>query len=94
MIYPGPIPWHIVYVGDNISTLLSRRYAVRYIPVRAAIGESTWNTTLFRVKGGGEKLYLMIKQAIARKESLMVNDVVRVKVALRLPLMNNHADRR
>ena len=85
--WKGPAPWHFVTVPDEESgaielTSSSVTYGWGMIPVTAAIGSTTWTTSLFPKDGG----YLVpIKVAVQRAERLDVGDTVTIRIEVAAP---------
>ena len=76
----GPSPFHFVTVPDDLSRHLHEvsadvTYGWGMIPVRARIGATMWETSLFPKDG----LYLVpVKDAVRRAEGLAEGDTVTV----------------
>jgi hypothetical protein len=76
----GPSPFHFVSVPVDesdelhaVSSLVSYGWGV--IPVRARIGETSWETSLFPKNGG----YLVpVKASTREAEALELGDIVKV----------------
>jgi len=80
----GPAPFHFVTVPDAECTELSEvARAVTYgwgmVPVRARIGATEWQTSLFPKDGG---YALPVKDAVRRTEQLDVGDAVAVQLTV------------
>ena len=79
----GPAPFHFVTVPAQESAEIGERsseltYGWGVIPVRAQIGETSWETSLFPKDG----LYAVpIKVAVRRAEGLELGDVVTVRLS-------------
>lgn len=78
--YEGPAGWYFLSIDKKTSkrldTYKGRRVAWGYIPVRARVQNTEWNTTLFPSKGG---LYLLaIKASVRKKEHIEEGDMVTV----------------
>ena len=79
----GPAPYHFVTVPAQESAEIGERsseltYGWGVIPVRAQIGETSWETSLFPKDG----LYAVpIKVAVRRAEGLELGDVVTVRLS-------------
>jgi hypothetical protein len=82
----GPSPYHFVTVpaeqSGDIKTIASLvTYGWGVIPVRARIGATEWQTSLFPKNG----LYLVpIKDSVRKAENLKVDDEVTVRLEVRL----------
>ncbi len=81
----GPAPFHFITVPEEecvelraVSTLMS--YGWGMIPVRARIGGSVWETSLFPKDGG---YVVPIKDVVRNAEGLALGDTVTVALAIR-----------
>jgi len=83
--YSGPGGWHFVNLNRRDSELvrqwpLAKTVAWGYVRVKASVGHTTWDTTLFPGKGG---IYMIaIKAAVRKKENIQLGDVVQIKIGL------------
>ena len=83
----GPAPYQFVRVPDDAARSLREvaslvTYGWGMIPVTAAIGATTWTTSLFPKDGG----YLVpIKVAVQRAEQLDVGDTVTIQLEVVAP---------
>lgn len=83
--YPGPGGWYFVQVGDAESRLIrgfgeAKKVGWGYVKVRATIGETAWDTTLFPTKEG--RYFLAIKADVRRKHAIKDGVEVRVECVL------------
>jgi hypothetical protein len=76
----GPAPFHFVSVDEEgcariaaVATMVTYGWGV--IPVRARIGRTTWETSMFPREGG---FALPIKTAVRRAEGIELGDEVEV----------------
>jgi len=81
----GPAPFHFITVPDDPSVALHAlsadvSYGWGMIPVRARIGGSDWETSLFPKDGG---YVVPIKDAIRSAEGLAQGDTVTVRLTIR-----------
>lgn len=79
----GPAPWYFVTVPDEESlSLHAVSRAVSYgwgmIPVRARIGATRWETSLFPKEG---RYVVPVKAMVRRAEGLDEGDVVTVRLS-------------
>jgi hypothetical protein len=80
----GPSPYHFVTLPTDQSAQVKAvsagvTYGWGMVPVTAAIGSTTWTTSLFPKDGG----YLLpVKDAVRAAESLDVGDTVGVRLAI------------
>ncbi|RJR14162.1 DUF1905 domain-containing protein [Candidatus Parcubacteria bacterium] len=83
--YEGPAGWYFVYVDKKISEKLreeksAKRVAWGYIQIRAKVGKTSWDTTVFPTKEG--PYLLAIKASVRKKEGIDEGDTVRVACTL------------
>lgn len=80
----GPSPFHFLTVPDEESAALEATSAlVSYgwgmIPVRAHIGETSWETSLFPK----DELYVVpLKVAVRKAEALELGDTVSIRLSV------------
>lgn len=78
--WKGPAPWHFVSVPEEEAGVLEDAsqfvtYGWGMIPVKAQIGDTTWETSLWPKDGG----YIVpIKTWVRKAEELDLGDVVDV----------------
>lgn len=80
--YPGAGGWHFVYVPEKLSrqikdTARARRGLVR---IKATIGDTSWQTSLFPTKDG--PYLLAIKAEVRAREVLDEGDKVKISCSL------------
>lgn len=84
--YPGMDGWHFVYVGDKESAQVKKfqqkmpRRGFGSVHVRAILGATTWDTSIFPTKEG--PYLLPLKANIRKKEAIYDSDKVEIKCAL------------
>jgi hypothetical protein len=81
----GPSPFHFVTVSGDASIALRAvsadvSYGWGMIPVRARLGRTEWNTSLFPKDGG---YVLPLKDAVRSAEGLAEGDEVAVRLVIR-----------
>ena len=79
--YPGMGGWHFVYVNKKISQQIkdsarTKKVGFQFIRVKATIGKTSWNTTLFPTKDG--PYLLAVKADVRKKEGIDEGDAIRV----------------
>jgi hypothetical protein len=80
--WKGPAPWHFVTVPDDESAEISAVSAVvtygwGVIPVKAQIGNTSWETSLFPKNGH----YLVpVKTLVRNAEAIELGDIVTVSL--------------
>ncbi|MGB4677388.1 MAG: DUF1905 domain-containing protein [Aggregatilineales bacterium] len=82
----GPAPWFFVTVpqteSDDLKAILSYvTYGWGMIPVRARIGETEWETSLFPKDG---RYIVPIKASVRRAENIDEGDTVTVALDINL----------
>ncbi len=86
-IYPGDsAQWHFIgipkQVGQHIrATSGARTRGFGSIPVTVIIGETTWQTSIFRDKAS-ESYLLPIKAMVRKKEDLQAGDKVLIQLVI------------
>lgn len=86
--YPGPGGWYFVEASKEVSDRLRKlsisevnKVGWGYIKIRATIGKTSWDTTLFPQKDG--KPYLIaIKSSVRMKEGIADGDMVHIECKL------------
>lgn len=83
----GPAPWHFVPVPDEESAEIEAvsqfvTYGWGCIPVRAGIGTTAWETSLFPKDG---RYLVPVKTWVRRAEALELGDVVDVRLTIEGP---------
>lgn len=81
----GPSPYYFVTVPEEPSDDLREvagavTYGWGMIPVRARVGDTRWETSLFPKNG---RYVVPLKDAVRRAEGLDVGDTVAVRLAVR-----------
>lgn len=83
----GPAPWYFITVPEAVSQYLrdvspAVSYGWGMIPVRAIIGRTSWETSLFPKDG----LYVVPLKAIVREaEGLDEGEIASVRLTVRWP---------
>lgn len=78
--------WYFVYVNEKLSrqirdSVQSRKKAgFQFVKVKATIGKTSWNTSLFPTKDG--PYLLAIKADVRRKENIDDGDTVKISCSL------------
>lgn len=83
--YPGPGGWYFVELSDEQSRGIrgygeAKKVGWGYVRVRARIGETAWDTTLFPTKEG--RYFLSIKADVRKKEKISEGGLVHVECVL------------
>lgn len=77
--YKGDGPWHFVYVNKELSqkirdTARNNKKATSFVRIKATIGKTSWQTSLFPTKDG--PYVLCIKAEIRAKEGITDGNIV------------------
>ncbi|WP_018350443.1 DUF1905 domain-containing protein [Longispora albida] len=80
----GPAPWHFVTVPEDgcrelEATAARVSYGWGMIPVTAAIGDTSWTTSLFPKDG---RYVVPVKTVVRRAEGLDVGDTVTIRLTV------------
>ncbi len=84
--YSGAGAWYFVYVSKAISQQIKdytrdkKKVGFQFVRVKAAIGKTSWTTTLFPTKDG--PYLLAIKADVRKKEGIDEGDAVKVTCTL------------
>lgn len=84
--YQGEGAWFFVYVPEKLSRQIKdtvrnkKKVGFQFVKVKATIGKTTWNTSLFPTK---DSPYLLaIKADVRHKESIAEGDAVKITCRL------------
>lgn len=85
--YPGAGGWFFVDAGPSLSGRIRKlpglpKVGWGYIKVRANVGKTSWDTTLFPNKKTASYL-LAIKAEVRKDENIKAGDRVKVKILIR-----------
>jgi Domain of unknown function (DUF1905) len=85
-VYAGDGGWHFVTVPDEVTDEIRARFYARQkafgrLPVRARIGSSTWDTSLFFDRNAGSYV-LPLKSAIRAQERIEAGQRVTATLTL------------
>ncbi|OHB18516.1 MAG: hypothetical protein A2854_00080 [Parcubacteria group bacterium RIFCSPHIGHO2_01_FULL_56_18] len=84
--YQGEGAWHFVYVPKDLSqrikdaTRNKKKVGFHFVKVKATIGKTSWNTTLFPTKDG--PYLIAIKADVRHKENIAEGDAVKIDCKL------------
>lgn len=82
-VWPGDLGWHFIYIDKKTVEKIrkSATHARGFVKIKATLGKTSWETSLFPYKR--EDTYLLaIKKAIRQKESVFDGDFIKVKIEL------------
>lgn len=84
--YEGPGGWHFVYVPKDLSQRIKdaarnkKKAGFHFVRVKATIGKTSWQTTLFPTKDG--PYLIAIKAEVRRTEGIEEGEMVILKCSL------------
>jgi hypothetical protein len=84
--YPGEAAWYFVYVPQKPSQQIKdtarnkKKVGFHFVKVKATIGKTTWNTSLFPTKDG--PYLIAIKADVRHKEGIDEGDAVKINCSL------------
>ncbi len=87
-LWPGPAAWHFISLPKKLSADLRQTFhgfgrGFGSLRVRATIGSTGWNTSIFPDSKSGSYL-LPIKKSVRVAENLRAEKLVRVTLEIRL----------
>lgn len=80
--WPGDAGWHFVNVDRKLSEQIRKAYPRGFVKIRAQIGKTTWDTSLFPHKLSASYL-LSVKASVRKKEDIFEGDEVVIKFRIR-----------
>lgn len=80
VLYPGPSPWHFIYLPKTRSAEFRKRFVAKHrgwssLPVRVSIGKTSWHTSIFYDRRS-ESYLLPVKAEVRKKEDITHGDKV------------------
>jgi hypothetical protein len=84
--YEGQGAWHFVYVPKDLSQRIKdaarnkKKVGFHFVKVKATVGKTSWNTTLFPTKDG--PYLIAIKADVRHKESIDEGDILKISCHL------------
>ncbi|MEK7628011.1 MAG: DUF1905 domain-containing protein [Patescibacteria group bacterium] len=87
-LYPGDTAWHFASVGEKHAAVIKKAHGAHArgfgsLPVRATVGKTSWDTSIFPDKKSGTYL-LPLKLAIRRKEGIADGDIILLTLEVRV----------
>lgn len=88
-LWPGQqAAWHFARIPETVSARIKKKYGAQArgwgsLPVRATIGKTTWESSLFPDKQSGTYL-LPLKLAVRRAEDITQGDTVALSLVIRV----------
>ncbi len=83
-LWPGDLGWHFVYLPKDLAEnvkKVSKKYGGGFVKIKAKIGNSEWETSLFPYKR--EDTYLIcIKKKVREKENIFDKEKVKISFSL------------
>jgi hypothetical protein len=76
-LYPGLGGWHFVNIDKKISADIRKVYPKGFVKIRAQIGKTAWDTSLFPHKESSSYL-LSIKKSVRAKEDILDGDEIKL----------------
>lgn len=83
-VWPGDSGWNFVYVDKNNVEKIRKNakpHKMGFVKVRAKIGKTEWDTSLFPYKRE-DTFLIAIKKAVRNKEDIWEGDTVKIKLTL------------
>jgi hypothetical protein len=79
--WPGDMGWHFINLDKSTSSKIRKLFPKGFVKIKAKLGQTDWNTSLFPHTETGVYL-LAIKKSVRKKEELMEGDIVEVSFTL------------
>jgi hypothetical protein len=79
--WPGDMGWHFINLDKPTSSKIRKLFPKGFVKIKAKLGQTDWNTSLFPHTETGVYL-LAIKKSVRKKEELMEGDIVKVNFTL------------
>lgn len=80
-LFPRPGGWHFVRVPKRITAMYSDRAARGLIPIDAAVGGSTWKTSLLPMGDGTH--FIALNAKVRKREEIGIGSRVSVTFRVR-----------
>lgn len=87
-LYPGMAGWHFLTVPEDVAEDINRQFGDMKagwgsLPVKAIIGKTTWDTSIFPDKKS--KGYLLpLKKEVRKSEKISVDQMVSVVLEIKI----------
>lgn len=78
--WPGDVGWYFVTLDRKLSQDIRRVFTKGFVKIRAEMGNSIWNSSLFPHKESG--YLLCIKKSVRSAEDIFEGDEVNIKVKI------------
>ena len=78
--WPGDGGWHFVTLDKKLSQNIRKVFTKVFVKIRAEIGGSAWDTSLFPHKESG--YLLCVNKKVRSKEGIFEGDDVNIKVKI------------
>lgn len=81
VLYPGPTPWHFIYISKAKSAEIKKKFGAKQrgwssLPVKVTLGKTSWKTSIF-FERKSESYLLPVKAEVRRKEDITYGDEVK-----------------
>lgn len=73
--------WHFINLDKTTSSKIRKLFPKGFVKIKAKLGNTEWNTSLFPHSETGVYL-LAIKKSIRKKEDILEGDIVKVNFIL------------
>lgn len=86
-LYPGETPWHFVSVPKKEAEAIAKIHAGKprrgfgAVRVKATVGKTTWETSMFPDKRSGTYIF-PLKAQVRKKEGIGAGDTISVRIEL------------
>ena len=85
-VYNGPAPWHFVTLPKTMSAKIKEYFGMLgkawgSLPVRATIGKTAWQTSLFPDRKLGSYI-LPLKKEIRSKETISAGSTLKINLTI------------
>ena len=84
-VWQGDSPWHFITISKKQAEEIKKEYhwprrGFGSIPVKVALGKTSWQTSIFPEKGG---TYLLpLKKDVRKKEDIVVGQTITVSLTV------------
>lgn len=79
--WPGDMGWHFISLDNKTSEIIRKSFPKGFVKIKARIGESEWNTSLF--PHTETKIYLLaIKKSIRQREGIVEGENIAVNFTI------------
>ncbi len=79
--WPGDMGWHFINLDKTTSSKIRKLFPRGFVKIKAKLGNTEWNTSLFPHSETGVYL-LAIKKSIRKKEDVFEGDIIKISFIL------------